>query len=312
MNKNIIKTNSKIVLAFILGALVAGVSVSASILLPSEEVLYDNTQSGGSSNNVQGAIEELYRKTESGSDSCDCTGKSSYFISGYTYNQDSSSANYCITGKEPTCVETTCYKNKVKNSCKAGDIIQYKVNNTDMIAFNVMYDNGNTITMQSQQNTLEDVAWISSSDYAEAGGSNFGSNGNNSKGPITALKRLEATTGGWTYVNNQNYTMGQTVFKTNFYTGCSDYNICNENTYTLESRTAKSRMITVQEAVDLGCSSNSNSCPKWMTPTSTYWTMNASNVAPQYAWYVGTYGHVYINHPIALSLGIRAVVVVSK
>lgn len=312
MNRNMVREKGKILLAFILGFMIAGVGVSASILLPSKEVLYDNSQSGGSSNNVQGAIEELYERTESGSNSCDCTGESSYFIAGYTYNQDSNSANYCVTGQEATCVETNCYKNKAKNSCKAGDIIQYKVNNTDIITFNVMYDNGNTLTMQSRENTLDDVVWISYADYVEAGGSNFGSNGNNNKGPITALKKLEDATRSWINVDNQDYTMGQTVFKKNFYTGCSDYNICAQNTYILGSRVAKSRMITVQEAVDLGCSSNSSSCPKWITPTSTYWTMNASSNNSQYAWYVGTYGHVYINHPISLSLGIRAVVVVSK
>ena len=39
---------------------------------------------------------------------------------------------------------------------------------------------------------------------------------------------------------------------------------CSSNTYTMSSRTAKARMITMQEARNAGCSSDSMSCPKWM------------------------------------------------
>ena len=69
---------------------------------------------------------------------------------------------------------------------------------------------------------------------------------------------------GWSNVNVQTYTMGTTVFRDNAYTGCSSSSSCTTNTYTLASRTAKARMITVQEAKALGCSEATKSCPIWM------------------------------------------------
>ena len=96
------------------------------------------------------------------------------------------------------------------------------------------------------------------------------------KGPITAIKALENITKSWTNVNNQTYQMGTTVFAGgNAYTGCDCSTLeCSTNIYTWSPRSSKARMITMQEATDLGCTKSRNSCPKWISSTKGYSTMS--------------------------------------
>ena len=242
----------------------------------------------------------------------------------FTYNQTSGATNYCVTGNEETCQETKCYENTSANSCASGTIVDYKVNDTDTVRFHVMYDNGSTMTMQSQKNTVYNIAWYGTND-----------NSTNTKGPMTILPVLEEKTNGWKNVNEQTYTMGTTVFKTNSFTGCSAYNTCDANTYTLDERTANARMISVQEAADLECTESSNSCPIWMynylqTSTSNggtvddttvenggngnwgYWTMNAYAPENYNAWSVSYLGRLSNNFVSYTGNGIRAVVEINK
>ena len=161
----------------------------------------------------------------------------------YEYNE--SGDNLCITGEESTC------KSIAPTTYQEGTIVKYAVNDSEEKYFYVLNDDGETLTMQQRENTIYNTAWYS------------GSN-DNSKGPLTILPILESATSGWINVNDQTYTMGTTAFKTNAYTGCSAYNSCTANTYTLDQRTGKARMITVQEAAAIGCTGTNKSCPKWM------------------------------------------------
>ena len=62
--KKFILGNIKTVVAFILGIIISGTTVyAATILFASNEVSYDNTSSGMSATNVQGAIDELYTRS---------------------------------------------------------------------------------------------------------------------------------------------------------------------------------------------------------------------------------------------------------
>ena len=258
-------------------------------------------------------------------------------IKAYTYNQDSTAANYCVTGEEDTCVETTCYESIEANSCASGTIVDYKVNDTDTVRFHVMYDNGNTMTMQSQKNTVYNVAWISATDYATANTdkTECAYDSCNDEGPMTILPVLEEKTNGWKNVNPQTYTMGTTVFKTNAFTACSSYSECAINTYTLDERTANARMITVQEASDLGCTADNKSCPIWMynylqystsyggTIDDTnienavndnwgYWAMNANSINGSYAWHVLLHGKMSNDTIYSNKYCARAVVEINK
>ena len=236
----IFKKNNKFILGMILGLTLASCGVYAITTIAGSNITYSNTKSGLTSTDVQGAIDELYEKAD--------IRKVGKFVAAYTYNE--SGANKCITGDEETCKKTTCYKVKTADSCPAGTIIKYKVNDTDIVNFHVMFDNGSTMTMQSQRNTIYNTPWYESVD--------------NTKGPITILPALENATAGWTNVNNQTYTLGTTDFSgKGAYTGCMTDNRCYGNTYTLDSRTAKARMMTYQEAVALGCTYEGN-CPIWM------------------------------------------------
>lgn len=195
-----------------------------------------------------------------------------------------------------------------------------------------MYHDESTITMQSQENTVNNTLWITREDYAleNTDGSVCYLGACNNKGPMTALTALENATSSWTNVKDQNYAMGTTIFKTNSYTGCradSEHVLtCSTNTYTLPGRTAKARMITAQESTSFGCVSSEKSCPIWMynylyqstshggTGTGNYnqgyWTMNsASDINSIIVFFTGSIGS---NLSAQSQYGTRAVVVVDK
>ena len=317
----VIKKNYKLLIGFILGLLVAGTSVYATTVISSKDISYDNTTSKLSSTNVKDALDELQTKISSK--------YSNNIIGGYTYDKTS-----CVTGNEPTCVETTCYKSTTANSCKAGDIIKYKVNDTDVVTFHVMFDNGNTLTMQSQTNTIYNTAWISNLDYKSynTDSTKCSDTACTDEGPMTILSKLEEVTSDWSNVNNQTYTMGTTVFNANAFTNCTNTGSCKTNLYTLDTRTAKARMITYQEASALGCTTTQQSCPIWLynylyesneksgtiadatnindSVTYAYWTMTSSSSV--YAWTIYGKGLFFDNSPYTSGNGARAVVVVNK
>ena len=327
--KKVLKNITSYTIAFVLGAIVfAMISAYAATTLSSKNVYYDNSKSGGTSTNVSGALDELYNLLD--------IRKRPNIIVGYTYNQTSGASNYCITGDEDTCVETKCYESTTVGSCPAGTIIVYKVNENEIVRFHVMYDNGSTLTMQSQRNTVYNTSWINAADYTSENtdSTSCSYTACNDEGPITILKALESATAGWSNVNSLTYTMGTTTFKTNAYTGCS-FSSCSANKYTLPPRTSKARMITLQEAKNLGCTENSKSCPIWMynyllasttyggtindtttadgvSSNSGYWTMNANSSNANNAWNVYYYGYLGRSNSYGTSPGARAVVEINK
>ena len=58
------KTNLKILIAFVLGLIVSGSISVIAYAIASKDVSYDNTKSHSQKENVQGAIDELYVKTK--------------------------------------------------------------------------------------------------------------------------------------------------------------------------------------------------------------------------------------------------------
>ena len=312
------------IIGFILGLLVMTTGVYAASVIAASNVGYSDNNDLGA-DNVQDAIDKLNLKTD--------IRKRNNFISAYTYNSST-----CVTGEEDTCIKTDCYKTKTAGSCPSGTIIKYKVNDTDIVTFHVMYDNGSTLTMQSQKNIINNTMWISNTDYEteNTDKTSCGYDSCNDEGPMTVLVALERATNSWTNINDQNYTMGTTSFKTNAFTGCNKYNSCTTNTYTLPNRTVKARMITVQEAVNLGCTETPKSCPNWMNnylydstnyggtinDTSIdstteshnygYWTMTANSSNVTISWYVYSSGFLSNYNNYSIGHGARAVVVVSK
>ncbi len=232
-------------------------------------------------------------------------------LSVYQYN-----ASSCITGEESTCVEIG-----PKETYTAGTIIQYRVNNTDTKYFHVMFDNkdAGTLTMQQRENTIYGIPWYETAN-------------DNSKGPLTVLPALEKATAGWTNVNDQTYTMGVTPFQGNKFTGCT-YTECTTNKYTFPSRTAKARMITVQETHAFGCTRDKQSCPAWMNnylsrsmefggtinvtggeygSNIAYWAMSSYSSDTVNGMEVSYYGRVGTDPTTYTGVGARAVVVINK
>ena len=307
--KKFIKKNHKFILGYIFGIITLGSVVYATII-NSSDIVYDNTNSGITSTNMQGAIDELYEKSQN----CSGSSSGSNILDAYKYNYSN-----CITGEESTCVATTCYKDKTAGSCSTGTIIRYKVSDCEEKYFHVIRDEGEKMLMQQRENTIPNVAWYSYS-------------GDNSRGPITVLPILENATSTWTNVNDLTYTAGTTTLYENAYTGCASSDgtlLCNTNTYTLEQRTAKARMITGQEAAALGCrNGRNNSCPKWMNNylynstsyggtvdvnnTYGYWTMSAFSYTSDSTFIIGYYGYNGYSSSNGINYGARAVVEINK
>lgn len=122
--------------------------------------------------------------------------------------------------------------------CSAGTCMAIKVSDGDTYNFCVMSEDteNNKITLLMDRNLGEDVFWISEKDYLEVGGTedDYGTDGNNNKGPVTTLKALEERTSNWTNIPLETYQV-----------------IDENNIYSPITRTARARLITYTEASNL-------------------------------------------------------------
>ena len=235
-------------------------------------------------------------------------------ISAYTYN-----SSLCITGEEKDCKENYCYKTKVAGSCVPGTIIKYKVNKNEEKYFYVLHDDGTKLTLQQRENTIVKIAWDSYST-------------DNDQGPSTVLSEVEKATSTWNNVNDISYALGTDTLYGSKYTGCVDLDntgklACDRNTYVMQSRKAKSRIITIQETSLLGCNTSDQSCPLWMynylygaterggttssDDTFGYWTLSADPSGSNFAWIISNEGSLR-NNIITIENGVRAVVEINK
>ena len=236
----------------------------------------------------------------------------------------------CVSGEEVSCAPTKCYEDSEEGSCPAGTIIKYKVNDSTVKYFYVLHDDGETLTLQQRENTTGLTSWYGVTDgYSEADAT---------KGPLNAIQTLESATSDWTNVNNLTYTAGTTEFgpgssKSKF-TKCTSPDLsntltCSENLYTWESRTAKARMITIPELMELQCkyeTVSSDTCPVFIKngladsvsyggtfnnmDSYGYWTMNGANETTvyriNYAGAINDFGPLYSQNVT------RAVVEINK
>ncbi len=330
------KDKIKMLIMFVLGAILTGSTVYAATIISSINVVYSNENSKLVADNVQEAIDEVYDKSFN-----------KELITAYEYHEQE--PNKCINGEEKTCVKTDCYKKG--KTCKQGTIIKYYVNDSEFHYFYVLRDDGTKITMQQRENTIRNIAW-----HAESN--------DNTKGPTTVLPALEQATSTWVNVNVIEYEPGVTTLYENSNTGCtytastdSDYKIrCETNTYTstvLGTRKARARMITALEAGSTGClmykdgatdsrvippsinAYNQGSCPDWMhnylyhsknyggsysndtvnengVNDHAYWTMSAYSGNTTNAWYVPGGGNLTYGNTIDIIRGARAVVEITK
>ena len=247
----------------------------------------------------------------------------------YTYNENGTGTgvNYtgCLGGEEAGCIQV----NNITETTEypTGTVVKYEVKPGVEKYFNVLYDNGDTLTLQQSENTIDSIAWYSGGD-------------DTSNGPITVLPALEAATSDWKYVNNQTYTAGQTIFGTGDFatanTGCnwsrggiSNATSCSSKKYSDFTKTnVKARIITAQEAAEMNCITYvANTCKRFMNNylnnstanggsinkiNNGYWTMTARVDYPIDALIVFNYGAIHSHGTHYSVYGARAVVVINK
>lgn len=261
-----LKINRKIVIVFILGIVLTGTGVYAVTTIAGNSIIYSNTKSGLKSTDVQGAIDELYEKVKKNcpdgyicAEPRELTHKNSNIVVAYTYSETGS--NKCVTGEEATCQKTSCINYSNPDICPAGTIIKYNVGIQDPLFFHVMFDNGSELTMQSRDDIISNIEWTN---YINGG-------------PSIIMQNIGNITEDWENVNIQIAALGDYSYShKGKYTNC-DYKFkCNNNMYNIWNPAKQNaRIITVQEAVALGCGANYNSCPSWVVSSNPIWTINS-------------------------------------
>ena len=260
------------------------------------------------------------------------------FIDAYTYNETVDASNYCVTGEESTCQKSTCYEDDVNDACPSGTIFRYAVksdtpethhvNSLDdyVYYFHVVHDDGDKLTLQTREN-LRNRTNPDSYIYSDWNSLTEGV----TDGPTLSIQLVEENTNDWNYVNTIKYTMGVTPFLGNSNTGCNYGLTCDTNTYTWNERSAKARLITVQEATNLNCIMSQQTCPIWMynylkdchsfgctkeeSPIENYATMNAASFEvnnPGWVWMIYKEGRLSYNSHHELLRGVRPVIEINK
>ena len=206
--------------------------------------------------------------------------------------------------------ENECIKYNEK--CANGTLVNVKVNENDTYDFYVINDTGDKLTLILNKNLGSTISWITESDYNASGGTNYGTFGNNEKGPITALNTLKTLTNNWTNVLDNEYIIS----------GIG--NDGKTKIYDDITMNIKARLLTYQEAINLGCSMKSSSCPEYLYSNLSglnttdipagYWTSTADATNSNIALYINYNGNVYNNVSLtfATARGIRPVITIEK
>ena len=136
-----------------------------------------------------------------------------------TYGSTSLSGTPTLPEEEPICkaVLTSDMGNVPSGSYAAGDEYTCQVNDTTTHNFYILNTDGDKVNLIMDRNICNDgteatasnlctVFWTTKEDYIAAGGteSDWGTDGNNNKGPITALKYLNEATSNWTNIPSLN------------------------------------------------------------------------------------------------------------
>ena len=180
------------------------------------------------------------------------------------------------------------------------------------------------------------MPWISKEDYKDD--TNYGANGNNNKGPVTAMNYLYETTKNWRNIEdiNMNYT-DEGNSGSYGYGGITTSGSTTEITMKNKSVIAKynnlkARLPMKSEIEATGCASTLGSCPVWLVnglstktdyyPQGTkidisgiyaYWSLSSEVSSSRYVRYVNYYGRYFYNDiNINSYSGIRPVIQVPK
>ena len=255
------------------------------------------------------------------------TGK--MYISGYCIEVAADGTITSTKTNESECTidipEVTTYTNgtvvyynpETNTKCTSAEAVSTTGTKTGCMRWYTFNDEGtDTINLLLDHNTTATVAWVTKEDYVEAGGTveEYGSVGNTSKGPITALKQLKSDTSTWnksinprlieaseiaTITGNSGLTAGGSYYyfhtnSTTKYTGAAGtnkYAWLFDNTY---------------NCTTYGCNVAASG-------THGYWTNTAVSSVSATAFYVfcdGKMNNLNVSH--AVNFGVRPVITVLK
>ena len=213
---------------------------------------------------------------------------------------------------------TVVYYNPETNTkCTSAEAVSTTGTKTGCMKWYVFnYDGSDKVNLLLDHNTTAKVAWVSKADYIAAGGTEaeYGKDGNNSKGPITALKQLKSDTSTWSKSIKPRLIEASEIAtitgNSGWTAGGSDYYF-HDNTqtqYTGAAGTNKYAWLfdNTKECTTFGCNVADSS-------NYGYWTNTAHSGYPVLAWDVSCSGYLYyLMVEYADYDGIRPVVTISK
>ena len=214
---------------------------------------------------------------------------------------------------------TTIYFNPNSNSVcsKEEASINTSKSNGCMKWYSFLDDGSLYIKLILDHNTTDEVAWASKEDYIEAGGTEaeYGSVGNNSKGPITALKQLKNDTKAWKSSLNPRLIEASEIAKitgnSGWTAGGSDYYYFHTNSYSpYKGAAGTNKYAWLFDNTD---SCTTYGCNVADSSNYGYWTNTAFSSISYNAWFVYCYGSLdRLGVKIAGYGGVRPVITVLK
>lgn len=183
--------------------------------------------------------------------------------------------------------------------CVQGEtLFTIQVNDNKTYDFYVLNDDGTKVSLIMNQNLGTKVAWINKADYNDD--ANFGENGNNSKGPITAFTYLNSQTLAWTnipgikeynYINNENGTTTKYGYRNLQITNGETILVSQDGkTITTIDNPGRARMLTYEEMASRKEANGGK------TPTYLYTNLSSSNTSDKPIGYWMQSGHATVSY----------------
>lgn len=180
------------------------------------------------------------------------------------------------------------------DAIKSGVSIDVSVSDTETYKFYVLNDDGTKLTLIMDEMFTDNLYWDDV----------------NTNGPTVLIDYMSAKVKNWVNVKDLTYTLGSSV-----YNGCTEYNACTSNVYTLSSVNSKARLPMVQELSNIGCTNEAGSCPSWLTNglningANGFWTSTAST---DDVWYVSYDNRLNITSVDTENVRIKPVIILDK
>ena len=215
---------------------------------------------------------------------------------------------------------TVVYYNPETNTkCTSAEAVSVSGTKTGCMRWYAFNDKGNDrVNLLLDHNTTATVAWVTKEDYIAAGGTEaeWGSNGNNSKGPITALKQLKSDTSTWNKSINPRLIEASEIAKI---TGYPNWNNKHGKWYYFHDNTQTQYKGAAGTNKYAWLFDNTTACTRYGcnvadSSNQGYWTNTAESAPYSGAWHVNYMGslHKYYGVANADALGVRPVITISK